>query len=1020
MTDSPKSKYTFFTDLFIQRPVLACVISLLIFFVGLRAITQLPLRQFPAMKNTVITITTAYPGASANVMQGFITAPLQQSIAKAEGIDYLTATSTEGVSTIKAFIKLNYDPGTAMTDIMSQVQQVSYLLPRESNAPIIQKTTGSTLALMYMGFNSQHMTTQQITDYLSRIMQPQLQSVAGVASADILGGQTYAMRIWLDPLKMAALGINGSQVVSALQSQNFLTAAGEIRGHEVLYTLNVHSTTADVNAFNQIVVSTRNNALIRIRDIGHAELGAKNYDTSVIFNGKNAVFIGIQATPSANPLTVINGVRAIFPKLQRDFPPDFEGNIVYDSTEYIRNSLHEVVRSIAEATGIVILVVFLFLGALRSVSIPIITIPLSLVGVASFMLAMGFSVNLLTLLAMVLAIGLVVDDAIVVVENIHRHMEEGHAATQAAIMGAREIATPIIAMTTTLAAVYAPIGFMGGVTGALFGEFAFTLTFCVIISGVIALTLSPMMCAKLLTVPNSRNGHESFAARVDHVFEKLKNQYQRTLHEVVQHRRAMSIFAAVVFVFCLVFAKLSTAELAPTEDQSVIFTLLNAPQYANSAYTQRYTHMLNKIYDSFPEKLAYFIVNQTNSAFSGIILKPWDARKKGQNEILRALQPKLGAIPGLSAVAFPLPSIPGKSNDLPVEFILTSTYDYRILYQLAEKIKAAAMQTHDFAFLDTDLKYNKPELQVDIDRNLAATMGVTMQTIGTSLATLLGGNYINLFSREGQSYQVIPQVPDLLRLNPNKIKGYYVPTVSGTLIPLAGLVKLHIDTQPNQLTQFQQLNSVMLQGFAIVSLNKALTDLTHIAQQMLPEGVSYDFAGQSRQVTQEGNSLLYTFFFALLIIYLVLSAQFESFVDPLIILISVPLSMVGALAPLFLGAATLNIYSGIGLITLIGLISKHGILMVDFANKLQLHEGLQRTEAIVKAASLRLRPILMTTAAMVLGVLPLIMASGAGAASRFSIGIVIACGMLVGTCFTLFVVPTMYTLLGRERLIKNT
>ncbi len=1006
----------YFTDIFIRRPVLACVVSLLILFIGLRAIGELPLRQFPAMKNTVITVTTTWPGASAELMEGFITSPLQKSIASAEGIDYLSAQSVQGVSTISAYIKLNYDPGVAMTDIMSQVQQVTNILPRESNQPVIKKTTGSTMALMYIGFNSKKMSTQQITDYIARVIQPEMQTVSGVSSVDILGGQTYAMRIWLDTEKMAALDITTADIVNALQTQNFQTAAGQVKGKLVLFNINAKTGARDIKDFSNIVIATRNNVLIRVHDIGRTELGAENYDSSVVFNGVNAVFIGIQGTPTANPLDVIDGVRAILPKLARDYPPDFSGKVVYDSTQYIRSSLHEVIRSIIEASLIVIVVVFLFLGSLRTVMIPVVTIPLSLIGVTSLMYAMGYSLNLLTLLAMVLAIGLVVDDAIVVVENIYRHVEEGKTPVAAALQGAREIATPIISMTTTLAAVYAPIGFMTGLTGALFREFAFTLAFAVIISGVIALTLSPMMCSKILSAKK-----ENLVERIDKFFEKVKVSYQNQLSTVLKHNHIVALLAAIIITTCGWLAWTSTSELAPNEDQGVLFSSLTAPQYANLDYTRHYTKMLNGIYQSFPDTDAFFIVNEVNSAFSGMILKPWDTRKHSQDTILKELQPKLADIPGLRAVAFPLPSIPGQSDGLPIQFVLTSTYDYSVIYQVAENLKAAARKSGLFMFIETDLAFDRPELVVKIDRDRAAIMGVTMQTVGSALATLLGGNYINRFDQEGQSYQVIPQVPRKLRIDPNKINTYYVPTASGALVPLSGIVSLSIETEPNQLSQFQQLNAVTLQGITLpgTSINQALNFLQEKAKEILPSGISWDYAGQSRQAVQEGNTLLYTFFFALIIIYLVLAAQFESFIDPFIILISVPMSIAGALVAIQAGLATLNIYSGIGLVTLIGLISKHGILIVDFANRLQESEGLDIPSAVLKSASLRLRPILMTTAAMVLGVVPLIFASGAGAKSRFSIGLVIAFGMTIGTCFTLFVVPAMYTLLAKKHQLTE-
>lgn len=1011
-----------FTDVFIRRPVLASVISLLILFLGLRALNDLTLRQFPKMENTVITVMTTYPGASADLMQGFITAPLQKAIATADGIDYLTGQSIQSVSTITAYIKLNHDANAAMTDIMSKVAQVQGQLPKESNAPVITKTTGSTMDLMYIGFNSDQMTNQQITDYLTRVVQPKLQTVDGVAKIEILGGMTYAMRMWLNMDKMASLNISTAEVINALQQQNFLSAAGTIKGQYVLFNINAKTDLNSVKQFENIVVKTVNGTLVRMKDIAQVELGAENYDSSVIFNGKPGVFIGIQATPTANPLTVIDDVKQMMPELEKNYPPQFIGKVVYDSTEYIRSSIHEVIRSITEASIIVILVVFLFLGTIRSVTIPVVTIPLSLIGVCTLMLAMGYSLNLLTLLAMVLAIGLVVDDAIVVVENIYRHIEEGMTPFQASIKGAHEIAVPIIAMTTTLAAVYAPIGFMTGITGALFKEFAFTLAFSVIISGIIALTLSPMMCSKIL---NKSMSQQRLVQYIDTTFENVKNWYHEKLTNALEFRPVTLVFAAIILIMCVLLAITTVKELAPSEDQSIVLVSATGPESSNLNYLTRYTNQISKIFQSIPETQDFFIINGSgavNTSISGMILKPWNERKKSQNKLLGELQPKLAKIPGLMAVSFPLPPIPGSSGGLPIQFVITSTESYEVIYQVIQKLKTAADNSGMFMYSDIDLKFSKPEVVVDIDKDKAGLMGINMQDIGSGLAVMYGGGYINRFSREGQSYQVIPQVPQQFRYNPKLINQIYIPAAGQKeLVPLSSVVNLHVNVIPNQLNQFQQLNSATLSAITLPgkSIMEGLDFLRAKADELLPNGLSYDYAGQSRQAIQEGNTMLYTFLFALIIIYLVLSAQFESFRDPFIVLISVPMSITGALIPLNLGMATLNIYTGIGLVTLIGLISKHGILMVDFANKLQAHEGLSIHDAIIKSASLRLRPILMTTAAMILGVVPLVLATGAGAMSRFDIGLVISSGMLIGTCFTLFVVPTMYTLLAKDHRPEN-
>lgn len=1004
------------TDIFIKRPVLSCVVSLLILLFGLRALTSLELRQFPKMDNSVITISTSYPGASADLMQGFITSPIEKSVASAEGIDYLTSESVDGTSTITAYIRLNYDPNVAMTDIMAKVSQVSNLIPKESNKPVIQKSTGSTTALMYIGYSSDHMSNEQITDYLYRVVQPKLQTVSGVANAQILGGKTYAMRVWLNTNKMAALKVSPEEVARALQAENFQSASGQIKGQYVQFNINAKTSRQTPDQFREVVVRNDGDTLIKLKDLGKVDFGAENYDSSVKFNGKNGVFIGINASPTANPLNVIDGVKQILPEIAINYPPALESKVVYDSTEYIRSSIHEVVQSIVEATIIVILVIFAFIGAIQAVTIPIVTIPLSLIGVCSLMFAMGYSINLLTLLAMVIAIGLVVDDAIVVVENIYRHIEEGLSSKDAALTGAREITTPIITMTTTLAAVYAPIGFMTGLTGALFKEFAFTLAFAVIISGIIALTLSPMMCSKLLS---KEMMSQPLVIRIDEIFEKLKLKYTFYLKLVLDNTRVVATFAILMLVGCLAMALTTRTELAPDEDQSILFLSLTAPKYANIDYTEKFTDELVGIYKSIKQTQDFFVVNgmgEVNNAISGMILKPWSERSKSQAQVLGMLQPKLKDIAGLNAVAFPLPSLPGNSGGLPIQFVITSTEDFVLIDQIMNQLKKAAMDSGLFMFVDSDLKFQKPMIDVHVHTNKAAAMGITMQNIGNTLAVLLGGNYVNRFSIYGQSYEVIPQVFRWNRADQEKIYNYYLRTNNGESVPLSTVIDIKDTVEANKLNHFQQLNSATLSGMMMPGkpISEGLDFLKQKANETFPAGFSYDYAGQSRQFIQEGYSMIYTFFFALIIIYLVLSAQFESFRDPFIILISVPLSLVGALLPLHLGVSTLNIYTGIGMVTLIGLISKHGILMVDFANHLQIKEKLSIHDAIIKSASLRLRPILMTTVAMVLGVTPLILASGAGAMSRFDIGLVVAMGMTIGTCFTLFVVPTMYTILAEK------
>jgi multidrug efflux pump len=1006
-----------FTDLFIKRPVLATVVSLLILLFGLNSIATIQVRQYPRMDNTVITVTTSYPGADANLIAGFITTPLESAIASAEGIDYMTSSSVQGLSTITLTIKLNFDPQVAFTDVMSKVQQTVNQLPPEAQQPVIIKSSDASTNLLYISLDSREMTAQQITDYALRVVQPQLQTVDGVAQAQILGGATYSMRVFLDPMKMAAHGVAPSEVFTVLANNNFLTAAGSTKGEYVAINITAQTDLNNVKEFGNLIVRSDKHSIIHLRDIGSVKLGSQSYDTSVTFDGKKAVFIGIAPTPTANPLTVITQIRKVFPDIQRQLPPSLLGTIVYDATDFIRASIKEVVTTIVEAALIVIVVIFLFLGSLRSVFIPIVTIPLSLIGVCTLMLFLGYSINLLTLLAFVLAIGLVVDDAIVVVENIHRHIEEGNSPFEAAIIGAREIATPVIAMTITLAAVYAPIGFMQGLTGVLFKEFAFTLASAVIISGVIALTLSPMMCSKILSRELSEG---RFVRYLDDLFGRLKIRYKDTLHSVLDSR-GIILFLAVIVLLMLPYLYNHTAqETAPEEDQGFFFVVGTNPQYATLDYIEAYTKPLDAIYQSFPEAAHYFTINKTQP-MSGLVLKPWDQRS-GQFAMKQPLQEKLDRITGLKFFSLIPPPLPGGGNGTPIQFVIKTTNDFQSLFDVSTQLIEKAKRSGLFIYLDNSLKFNQPEITLKINRAKAADLGLNMQAIGSSLTSALSGGYVNFFNLQGRSYQVIPQLDRRFRLDPKQIGQIYVRTLNGTMVPLSTVVTPVFLTRPNDVSHFQQLNSATIQGVMMPgrTLGEGISFLQEQANDVLPKGFSYDYGGQSRQFIQEGNTLMLAFFLAILIIFLVLSAQYESFRDPLIVLISVPMSICGALIPLNLGLASINIYTQVGLITLIGLISKHGILIVSFANQLQQEKNLERRAAVEEAASIRLRPILMTTAAMVFGVLPLLIASGAGAVSRFDIGLVISTGLLVGTCFTLFVVPTMYTYIAADhRKIKQ-
>jgi multidrug efflux pump len=1011
-----------FTDIFIRRPVLATVVSLLILFVGLRSFFELPVRQYPKLENTVITITTTYPGASPELMQGFITTPIEQAVSSAEGIDFLTSQSIQGTSIIKAYVKLNYSANTAMTDIMAKVNQVKYLIPKEANDPVIVKQTGDATAVMYIGFSSSELSPPAITDYLTRVVQPLLVTVQGVASADILGGQTFAMRVWLDPKRMAARGITAEDVAAAIRANNFQAAPGQTKGYFTVTNITTDTGLASVDDFRRMVVKAKGGGLVRLEDIGTVELGAQSTNSSVTMNGEHAVFIGINATPDGNPLDIVKGIRALVPDLERNLPPAMKMNIVYDSTKFIQASINEVIHSLTLAVGIVVVVIFLFLGSFRSVVIPIVTIPLSLIGALTIMLTLGFSLNLLTLLAMVLAIGLVVDDAIVVVENVYRWIEQGRTPVQAALIGAREIVGPIIAMTITLAAVYAPIGLLSGLTGTLFREFAFTLAGAVIISGIIALTLSPMMCSLLLTREMSESG---FARLVDRGFSAVTRAYARRLHATLDYRPVTALFALAIFGILVLEYANTRQELAPPEDQGILFAITKAPQYANIDYVDAFGDKIDKVFRSFPETDTTFVVNgaaaggasAVTQGFAGMLLKPWDERSRSVAELNGPVQHELTEnVEGMRVFAFNLPPLPGTSPGLPVQMVISSPTDYATIYKVMETIKQKARQSGLFMVVDSDLDFNQPMVRLHIDRSKANDLGVTMQTIGDTLALLVGGNYVNLFDLNGRSYQVIPQVPRIDRLTPQRLTQYYVTTASGQSVPLSTVVSIEPATDPNALTQYNQLNSATLSAVPGigVTMGQAVDFLQKAATENLPKGFRHDFLGESRQYVQEGNQLTITFFFALIVIYLVLAAQFESLRDPLVILVSVPMAMCGALLPLFIGLVTLNIYTQVGLVTLIGLISKHGILMVAFANEIQVKENVDRRAAIEHAARIRLRPILMTTAAMVVGLVPLLIATGAGAASRMSIGVVIVAGMSIGTIFTLFVLPAVYTVLAKD------
>ncbi|HGM6885719.1 TPA: MexW/MexI family multidrug efflux RND transporter permease subunit [Serratia marcescens] len=1009
-----------FTDLFVRRPVLALVVSTLILLFGALALSKLPIRQYPLLENSTITISTDYPGASSELMQGFVTQPIAQAVSSVEGVDYLSSSSVQGRSVVTVRMALNRDSTQALTEVMAKVNQVRYKLPEQAYDPVIERSAGEATAVAYVGFSSKTLSTPALSEYLTRVVEPMFTTIDGVAKVEVFGGQKMAMRLWLDSDRLAGRGLTAADVADAVRRNNYQAAPGKVKGQYVVANVRVNTDLTSVEEFRNLVVRNDGNGLVRLKDVGTVELGAAASETSALMDGEPAVFLGVFPTPTGNPLVIVDGIRHLMPAIDKMQPPGVKMALAFETARFIQASIDEVVHTLLEALAIVVAVIYLCLGSLRTVLIPVVTIPLSILGAAGLMLAFGFSVNLLTLLAMVLAIGLVVDDAIVVVENVHRHIEEGKTPLAAAMIGAREVAGPVIAMTLTLAAVYAPIGLMGGLTGALFREFALTLAGAVVVSGVVALTLSPVMSSLLLPAKQSE-GRVAHAA--EWFFGGLTRRYARALDFSLHHRWLTGTLALLVMISLPLLYLMPQRELAPTEDQAIVLTAIKAPQHANLNYVERFAYKLDEVYNRMPETESRWIINGsdgTASGIGGINLTLWQARQRSASVVQADLQRAVNDVEGTSIFAFQLPALPGSTGGLPVQMVLRTPQDYPQLYRTLEEVKQNARNSGLFMVVDSDLDYNNPLAEVHIDRAKANSLGIRMSDIGESLAVLVGENYLNRFGMDGRAYDVIPQSLREQRLTPQALARQYVRTQDNTLVPLSTVVSVAVKVEPNKLTQFNQQNAATLQAIPSpgVSMGEAVAFLERQANA-LPADFSHDWQGDSRQYTQEGSALAFAFLAALVIIYLVLAAQYESLKDPLIILITVPLSICGALLPLALGYATMNIYTQVGLVTLIGLISKHGILMVEFANELQMHQGLTRRDAILQAAQIRLRPVLMTTGAMVFGLIPLLFASGAGAASRFGLGLVIVSGMLVGTLFTLFVLPTVYTLLARDHAVAS-
>lgn len=1009
-----------FTDIFIRRPVLAVSISLMLIVLGLQAISKLTVREYPKMTTTVINVTTTYPGADASLIQAFITSKLEEEIAQADNIDYMSSSSQQSVSNITVKMKLNVEPNAALADILSKVNSVRSALPKDVEDPTISASSGGS-GIMYIGFTSSQLNASQVTDYIERVVKPQFFTIEGVAKVSTFGGSPFALRIWLDPEKMASQGLSTDAVLAALSRNNLQTAAGSTNGYYVSYRNKVETTTKSAEELRNLVVFSANGNIVKLGDIAQVELDKESNSTRAAANGSDAVVLAIEPTAGANPLTVAKNIYPLYDSIKKNLPTGMEVRILYDTTIAIDNSIHEVISTIVEATLIVLVVITLFLGSLRAMLIPIITIPISLIGVIMLLQLFDFSINLMTLLAMILAIGLVVDDAIVVLENIDRHIKLGETPFRAAIIGTREIAVPVISMTLALCAVYSPMALMGGITGSLFKEFALTLAGAVFISGIIALTLSPMMSSKILKAHTAPNKLE---LRVEAMLNSITQAYQTTLNVMLSSRVWVLIFSVIIFITLPLLVKNLSTELTPNEDKGALLAIGTAPSNRNVDYVQTAMKQYEQMLQETPEVEFSQVISGapgSNQALAIATLVDWSERKRSQSAVMADLNNKAKAIPEISISGFPFPEINTGEQGAPISFVISSAGSYQELAEVAGNILAEARKSGKFVYTNLDLKFDTPQIKMTIDKDKAGSYGITMQQISTTLGSYLSGGTIARVDIDGRSYRVISQVARDERLTPQALDNYYITAASGEAVPLGSLVSMQLETQPLSLARFNQLNSAVISAVPLPgnSVGDGVAWFKENVDRLLPAGYSYDFRGEARQLEQEGNALSITFALAVIIIFLVLAIQFESMRDPLVIMVSVPLAASGALLTLnllsFLGVTgtTLNIYSQVGLITLVGLITKHGILMCEVAKEQQLL-GESRIEAIKHAATVRLRPILMTTAAMIAGLIPLLYATGAGAVSRFSIGVVIVAGLAIGTAFTLFVLPVIYSFIASK------
>ena len=1012
-----------FTDIFIKRPVLAICISLLITILGLQSISKLQVREYPEMTISIVTVSVNYAGADANLMQALVTSQIEEAVAQADNIDYMTSSSSPSTTTVTAKMKLNTNPQEALSDISSKVNAIRGNLPSGIDDPAISVSSGSNDAFMYIRFTSDDLSSPQVTDYLNRVVKPQFFTVNGVSSVNIFGGSTFGLRIWLDPDKMAGHNLSGASVLSALSANNLSTAAGSANGYYTVYKNKVLSTTPSVEELENITVSTTSAGLqIKLKDIATVELNKSSDTARATANGKDAVVMAVESAATANKLTVAKNIYPLFAQIEKNLPASIKAEILYDSTIAINSSISEVIKTIGEATLIVLVVIILFLGSLRAMIIPVITIPISLIGVLFFLQMLGFSINLLTLLGLILAIGLVVDDAIVVLENVERHVKEGKNPFDAAIIGTREIALPVISMTITLAAVYSPMALMDGITGSLFKEFALTLAGAVFISGVAALTLSPMMSSRVLK--EHKEGEEGRLVKFIHgMLDKMTSCYQNMLAGVMAVRGFMLFFAMAIFASLPFLFNSLSSEVAPSEDRGVVVAFGSGPANTNLDYTQETMKPFNDKVVQLPEVHGMMSIagfSGTNSSLSIISLKDWAERSKSQFEVKDIVAGMAEEVVGMDINAVAFPEIQTGESGLPFSLVITTADSYEKLAEVASEFLAKAQSSGQFFFANLDLKFNTATMRMKFDREKMGTYGVTMQQVSNTLGAFLSGAIITRVDIDSRAYPIVSQAARSDRLNPEDLMNYFVTTSSGESIPLGSFVTMELTTEPASLSRMNQLNAATIDGVVSGSIGDAVKWTQAELDRTLPAGYQYDFKAESRQYIQEGNALMFTFALAVVIIYIVLAIQFESWRDPLVILVSVPLAISGALLVMnILGimevsGATLNIYSQVGLITLVGLITKHGILMCEVAKEEQLLHGKSRSEAIFHAATIRLRPIMMTTAAMIAGLIPLLYASGAGAIARFSIGMVIVAGLGIGTLFTLFVLPVIYTFLASE------